>query len=122
MKKRTLFSSLIATLSLFTMPSVVHAAITNPAINKVLGGDADAANAGTTFSVYFIMIWRALIVVGTLAMLFNLVNGALEWITAGGEQSKVSHARQKMTEGVVGLVILVGSFAIIMFIGQLFHF
>ncbi len=96
--------------------------ITNPAIPVDLGGNPDQANSGATFSKYFIIVWRAIIVVGTLAMLFSFVNGALEWITAGGEQAKVSHARQKMTEGVVGLAILVGSFVIIEYIGLLFHF
>lgn len=96
--------------------------ITNPAISPTLGSNPDEANAGTTFARYFIIIWQGLIVIGTLAMLFNLVNGALEWITAGGEQAKVQHARQKMTNAIVGLVILVGSFAIVIYIGVIFHF
>lgn len=96
--------------------------ITNKAIDPILGGDPAAANSGSTFAHYFIVIWQGLIVIGTLAMLFNLVNGALEWVTAGGEAEKVKHARMKMTEGVVGLIILTGTFAAVMFIGQVFHF
>lgn len=96
--------------------------IVNPSISRTLGrNDAGEASNGTTFSTYFILIWRGLIVVGTLAMLFNLVNGALEWITAGGESEKVKHARMKMTEGVVGLIILMGTFAAITFLSQVFH-
>jgi hypothetical protein len=63
-----------------------------------------------------------LIVVGGLAVLFNLVNGAIEWITAGGEQSKVEHARHKMTNAIIGMVILTGSFVIINYISKLFGF
>jgi hypothetical protein len=100
----------------------VPGGITNPAISPTLGGSPSEANSGKTFSTYFVTVWRALIVIGTLAMLFNLINGAMEWITAGGEQSKVQHARQKMTEGIVGLVILAGSFVLIMYIGQIFNF
>jgi hypothetical protein len=96
--------------------------ITNPAISVKLGGSASEAASGRTFSSYFVTIWNAIIMVGVLAMLFSFVNGAIEWITAGGEQSKVQHARQRMTEGVIGLIILAGSFAIVGFLGTLFGF
>lgn len=94
--------------------------ITNPAISAALGGNPDRANSGATFSSYFITIWRALIVVGALAVLFNLVNGAIEWVTAGGDAGKVKHAREKMTQAIVGMILLAGSFAIVAFIGQIF--
>jgi len=94
--------------------------ITNPSIPNDLGGSPDAANNGSIFTHYFIVIWQAIIVIGTLAMLFNLTNGAMEWITAGGQTDKVSHGRQKMTEGIVGLIILVGSYVLVMYIGQIF--
>lgn len=94
--------------------------ITNPAINPALGSNPDRANSGATFTSYFITIWRALIVVGALAVLFNLVNGAIEWVTAGGDAGKVKHAREKMTQAIVGMILLSGSFAIVAFIGQIF--
>jgi len=94
--------------------------ITNPVISPILGGSATDAASGATFTTYFITIWRALIVIGALATLFALVNGALEWITAGGQKDKVSHGRQKMTEALVGMVVLAGTFAIINFVSSLF--
>jgi hypothetical protein len=112
----------LATVVTLLNPTHVFAAITNPIINETLGGNAEAAQAGTTFTSYFIVVWRALIFVGSLAVLFNLVNGAIEWITAGGEASKVTHARQKMTQAIIGMIILAGSFAIISFLGNLFGF
>jgi hypothetical protein len=117
MKK--IFSSLVI---FFSSASIVFAEITNPVIPKALGTDADKAKSGEIFSSYFVTVWRALITIGVLAVLFNLVNGALEWITAGGEQSKVEHARQKMTNAVVGMVILSGTFVLIGVIGTLFNF
>lgn len=96
--------------------------IINPAISEKLGQKPDESNNGTTFSYYFVTVWRALIIVGGLATLFNLVTGALEWITAGGEQTKVQHSRNRMMEGLFGLAILVGSFAIIQVLGSIFKF
>lgn len=46
--------------------------------------------------------------------------GAIEWITAGGDSGKVGKARDKITQAIIGLVILVGSFVIIGFIGRVF--
>jgi hypothetical protein len=96
--------------------------ITNPAISKNLGGNPDESNSGATFSSYFVTVWRAMITIGALASLFNLVTGALEWITAGGEQTKVQHSRQRILEGIVGFAILAGSFAIIQVLGNIFGY
>jgi hypothetical protein len=121
-KKIVSLSTVIASFLASAQFQVINAAITNPVINENLGGRPDEAKDGTTFTQYFVVIWKALIVVGALAVLFNLVNGAIEWITAGGENSKVQHARQKMTQAIIGMIILAGSFAIIAFLGNLFGF
>jgi hypothetical protein len=45
--------------------------------------------------------------------------GAFEWITSGGDKGKAEKARDKMTQAVIGLVILISAVAILMFIQQL---
>jgi NADH:ubiquinone oxidoreductase subunit 6 (subunit J) len=105
---------------IFTL--IAQTGITNPVISSALGTDPDKAANGTIFASYFITVWRAIIVVGGLAVLFNLINGAIEWVTSGGEQSKVQKARQKMTQAVIGMVILAGSFIVVNFISNLFGF
>jgi hypothetical protein len=132
MKIKTSFSSLsqataLSFAALSTSATSILAAgeftgISNPVINEALGSNPEKAQSGDIFTNYFIVVWRALIVVGALAVLFNLINGAIEWITAGGEASKVTHARQKMTNAVIGMIILAGSFSIIAFLGNLFGF
>lgn len=109
-------------LALLLTPMNVFAEISNPVISPVLGSGANKAYQGTTFSSYFITIWRALITIGGLTLIFNLVNGALEWISAGGAKDKVEHGRQKMTNAVIGMVILSASFAFVSFISSLFGF
>ena len=46
--------------------------------------------------------------------------GGIEWITAGGDTAKVQKARDRITQSIIGLVILVASFVIIGFISELF--
>lgn len=112
------FSSLLAVFTLSTSSAVAQ--ITNPAIPTELGGNAAAAQSGTTFTSYFITLWRGVIFVGGIMVLVYFLWGGIEWITAGGDQAKVGKARDKMTQAVVGLIILVASFSIIGLISQVF--
>lgn len=54
----------------------------------------------------------AVLLVGTLAVLYFLLYGAFSWITAGGEKGKIEEARTMMTQGIVGLIILASVFVI----------
>jgi hypothetical protein len=122
-KTRSLLSFL---LSLFTgallIPQIVSADITNPVLDPKLGGDSAAASSGQTFSSYFVYIWQALIFLGGFLVILNLVWGAVEWIMSGGEKGAIEKARNKITNAVIGMIILSASFVIIKFVGQLFGF
>ena len=122
MKKIFLFSLFFTTVLLISavvLPSQALAQITNPAIGA-LGSNAKDAQSGVTFTTYFITLWRALIFVGGLAVLFNLVMGAMDWILAGGEQAKIQKGRDKITQSIVGMIVLAGTFVIITYVSQLF--
>lgn len=55
--------------------------------------------AGLTFVIYFLI-------------------GGLTWITAGGQKDKVETAKGYMTSGVIGLIIVVLSYAIVWIVGK----
>lgn len=114
-KTIALFLSLLS----LAFPTVVQAQITNPVI-KSLGDDAEAAQQGTTFLGYFVVLWRALITVGALIVVVYFLWGAIEWIVAGGDTGKVQKARDRMTQAGIGLVILVASFTILAFLSMVF--
>jgi hypothetical protein len=48
----------------------------------------------------------------TFLAFFWLVWGAFEYITAGGEKEKLTHARNRIIWAIVGLLILLASFMI----------
>ncbi len=58
-------------------------------------------------------------IVGALIFVIYFLIAAVEWISAGGDAGKVSSARDKMTQGVIGLIILVASYAILGLIGSI---
>lgn len=118
--KRLSTITLATTAFLSLAAQTAFAQIKNPVLSKDLGDNYEVARAGGTFLTYFVYLWRAIISVGGLAVLIYFLWGALDWITAGGDQSKIGKARDKITQSIIGLILLVGSFFIIGFISRVF--
>ena len=57
------------------------------------------------------------VVAGLLAIIF-LLTGALSWITSGGNKENVDKARDKITNAVLGVIIIIGVLAIIVTLEQ----
>jgi hypothetical protein len=91
--------------------------ITRANVIKLPGASLEDPNAG--FGLLINQILSIVLVIGVIAVLFYLIVGSVEWITSGGDKGKAEKARDKMTQAVIGLVILVSVFAIMMFIQQL---
>lgn len=55
-----------------------------------------------------------------LAALFFIVytfTAAFSWITAGGDSGKIEKSRQKIVQGVLGLIVIVAAYGIIELVG-----
>ena len=103
----------------FLLSTPIQAQIQNPAVNTNYGSYAGQGDFSGRFTRIFITFWNTAISLGTLTALAMLLWGSLEWITAGGESSKIQKARDKMTQSIIGLVILVFLFAIITIINEI---
>lgn len=55
--------------------------------------------AGITFTLYFLL-------------------GGLNWITAGGDKGKIDKAKGMMTNGAIGLIVIVVSYSITWIVGK----
>jgi len=60
-----------------------------------------------------------LTIVGGLTFLFYFLTGAITWITAGGDQTKVEKAKKYMTDAAIGLIIISLSYAISYIVGTI---
>lgn len=89
-----------------------YAAITNPAISRAT--DPGAAGSGLAF--YVAQLWKTIVVVGGLAFLLYFAWGGIEWVLAGGDKGKVEEAQKKLTNGFIGLAVLVASYAVVAFV------
>ena len=52
------------------------------------------------------------LVIGSIVFFFIFMIGAIQWMTSGGDKAAVEQARGKVTNALVGLVILFSAFAI----------
>lgn len=86
---------------------------------KTPGAAESADDAFGGFGGLINQILNIVLVIGVIAVLLFLIWGAIEWITAGGDKGKTEKAREKITGGVIGLVVLFSVVAIMIFIQQL---
>lgn len=80
--------------------------ITNKAIPNLPEGSAGLAK-------YIAIIWKTLVILGGIATLLYLAWGALDWIFSGSNQDRLKRAKDKMFNGIFGLIFLVLSYVII---------
>lgn len=89
--------------------------------NLFLQGTALDGLTGQEFISLFIP--RAvglLFVFGAVAFFFMFLIGAVSWILSGGDKGHVEAARSKITNALVGFVLLIGVFAITALIESFF--
>jgi hypothetical protein len=53
------------------------------------------------------------LVIGVIVFLFILLQGAILWIASGGDKMKIEQAKSKLSNALVGIIILLSFFAII---------
>jgi len=58
-------------------------------------------------------------VVAGIWFIFQFIIGGFSWLTAGGDKAKVQSAQAKITQGIIGLAIVIAAIFLIDFIGSL---
>jgi len=76
------------------------------------------ADAPDQINSLFTMLLGIFTIIGGLTFLIYFIVGGLGWITAGGDSAKVDKAKATMTNGAIGLIIVVASYGIIWIVGQ----
>ena len=83
------------------------------------GGDVSAT---TQVERVFTMIFGFLTIVAGLSFLIYFLIGAINWVTAGGDSKKVDTAKSYMTNGAIGMIAIIASYAIIKIVGTVLGF
>ena len=99
-------------IGLFGAPSA-FAAITNPA----LSGDLGSGDPANVFGRYIGTFWGLAYASGALIFMLYFIWGGVEWIMGGGNEDRITNAKNKISNGLLGLALLAGSWALIKAIG-----
>ncbi|MCL5411822.1 MAG: DUF1700 domain-containing protein [Patescibacteria group bacterium] len=115
------------------LPKVVRAAISavsipylaTMAVTAALaqGTVSQVPNTVTPFSDLGQLISNVIVLViffAALLVFIFLLIGGLQWITSGGDKAAAQAARDRITAALVGLIIVVGAFAIMLIIERVF--
>ncbi len=99
-------------------------------ISQVLAADNEIVNnaldkavpreAGAGLAFYIANLWRTIVTVGGILFLIYLIWGGVEWMIGGGDKARVENAQHKISNAVIGLGVLVASYAITLFIQGVF--
>lgn len=81
--------------------------------NPALGGALQNQTGSTFFAAFLPKMIGLTLIVGSLIFFAVFVMGAIQWISSGGDKQALEGARGKLTNGIIGIVILFASFAII---------
>ena len=92
----------------------------DPIKNPVLGPGLQG-KSGVEFLQIFVpnMIGLAF-VIGVVIFLFIMMVGAIQWTTSGGDKAPIESARGKITNALIGIVILFSLFALLKLIEDFF--
>ncbi len=63
-----------------------------------------------------------LMIISSILAFFYLILGGIQWITSGGDKAGLESARNKITNAIVGLVIVSASWAIMSLVGKFLGF
>ncbi len=91
--------------------------IKNPTLGPALQGKTGSA----FFAAFLPKAVGLTLLAGSLIFFFVFLIGAIQYISSGGDKQAVEGARSKLTNGIVGLVLLFISFAVIGLIEKFFN-
>ena len=87
----------------------------NEIVNTSLPTNIQAMSPATGLAFYISVLWRSVVTLGGVAFIIFLIWGGIEWLTAGGDKTRVETAQKMISNAVIGLVVLVASYAIALF-------
>lgn len=93
------------------------AQITNPALPSQLGSGGAGAG-GNILGGIISGIIGLLIVVAFILSFLQVIVGGIQWATSGDDKNGLESARNKITHGIVGLIIVAAAWAIFLLVGN----
>lgn len=94
--------------------------IENPALGNLMSNFGGEGGGATFVSALVSFIISALIVVGGVYFVIQILLGGLSWMRAGNDKASLEEARGKVLNALIGIVLLFSTWAIITLLGDVF--
>lgn len=91
---------------------------------EIFGGHAGFAQSGgegTAVNIVASVIYMALGVLSIIFLILIIIAG-YTWMTAGGNEEQVSKAKKNLKNAIIGVIIVLGSYAITWFVFEYLPF
>lgn len=95
------------------------AQLTNPVLPPALGS-GDYTRGGSIVGKLISNIAGLLFLFAFLLTFLYLIMGGIQWITGGGDKAQMETARNKITNAIVGVIIVAAAYAVFVLIGRFF--
>ena len=92
--------------------------IAGEAQSQDLQGAQNYGSGDGGFSVLLGNLMTAVMTLAAVAAFGFLIWGAIEWITAGSDSKKTEDARHRMTNAIIGLIVLAAVTALFLLVEQ----
>jgi len=113
--KKYILIGLAMLLSLAIMPAAQVSAVDDDVLGVKKFGDATKLGTNPFEETIAEIINVALSLLGIVAVVIILIGG-FKWMTSGGDETKVGDARKFIFAGVIGLAIIMSSWALATFV------
>lgn len=90
--------------------------------NLTFSGQGGAVTALEKIASLLSTVVGFMTVCAGIYFMFMIIIGGYDWLSAGGDTKKLQSARERITNAFLGLVIVVGAWALIALVGQIFGF
>ena len=85
-------------------------------------GSRGIKEAAGAFTSIISRIIGVMTIIAGIWFIFQFIIGAYGYMTAAGDQQKMSNATKKITSALIGLIVVVAAYAIISLLGRLLGF
>lgn len=82
-------------------------------------GKDDKTTVGAQLNKTISTVIGVMTAVAALYFIFQFIIAGYQWISSGGEKNNLEEARNKITNSLIGLIIVVGAWIIIGIIGKI---
>lgn len=92
------------------------AQIENPVFDNLLRGGKDTG--GTAIGSLVGGLVGLFVIVSFIMAFVYLILGGFDWITSGGDKAKLQSSREKITNALIGLIVVAAAWAIMSLVGD----